>query len=122
MRLGFHADDSGLAHGDEAGVSGGLPVATGLAGRMEEGLYHRNFGQVFSEILKKTGASCYQIHKFTGLDQGYLSRLRSGEKGDPSFQVIVRLCLALAHCSPQFSQYDAEKLFGSVGRSLQVRL
>lgn len=115
-------DESGSAYGDEVDTSSGQPMATMLAGPMEEGLYNHNFSRAFSKALEKTGVTCYQIHNYTGLDQGYLSRLKSGEKGDPSFQVIVRLCVALAHYSSDFTQHDAEKLFGSVGRSLQIRL
>ena len=118
----FDPDESASAYGDEVDTSSGQPMATMLAGPMEEGLYSHDFSRAFSRALEKTGVTCYQIHKYTGLDQGYLSRLKSGEKADPSFQVIVRLCLALAHCSSDFTQHDAENLFGSVGRSLQIRL
>ena len=89
---------------------------------MEDGLYNNNFSQVFSGFLAKTGVTCYQLHRYTGLDEGYLSRLKSGEKQDPSFQTIAKITLAFAHYSRDFSVNHAEALLNSVGRSLRSRI
>jgi transcriptional regulator with XRE-family HTH domain len=88
---------------------------------MEAGLYSSDFSQAFSKALQKTGASCYEVSQYSQVDQAYLSRLRSGEKDDPSAETIMRICLGFAHCSPAFSLWDAERLFNSVGRSLMPR-
>jgi transcriptional regulator with XRE-family HTH domain len=85
------------------------------------GLYSGNFAQVFSELLEKTGVSCYQVSQYSHLNQAYLSRLKSGEKHNPSPEAVVRIALALAHLSPKFTVLDEEKLFKSVGRSLQIQ-
>jgi hypothetical protein len=42
-------------------------------------LYNDDFAKIFSELLGKSGVSCYQISKFMDLDQAYLSRLKNGE-------------------------------------------
>jgi transcriptional regulator with XRE-family HTH domain len=85
---------------------------------MKAGLYSNNFAQVFSELLEKTGVSCYQISQYTNLDEGYLSRLRKGEKCNPSPETIVKIAMAMARFSDKFYLGDAENLFNSVGRSL----
>jgi hypothetical protein len=91
------------------------------AGSIRATLYPNDFSRVFSSLLAKTGVTAYQIAKFTNINEGYLSRLRSGEKRDPSFQIIVKVSIALAHLSPQFALSDAERLFKAVGRSLGSR-
>jgi transcriptional regulator with XRE-family HTH domain len=85
------------------------------------GLYSNGFSQVFSDLLKKTGVACYQISKYAHLDQAYLSRLRNGEKNNPSPETVMKISLALAHLSNKFNLYDVETLFNSVGRSISIR-
>jgi len=87
---------------------------------MEAGLYANNFSQVFSRLLEKIGATCYQISAYSHIDQAYLSRLKSGEKGNPSPEILMRISIAFAHLNPRFTIPDAERLFNSVGRSLRV--
>lgn len=85
------------------------------------GIYKNDFCVVFTELLKKSGVSCYEISHFAHLDEAYLSRLRSGEKNNPSPEVIMRICLAVAHCSKKDKKvrlFDFEALFNAVGRSL----
>lgn len=83
------------------------------------GIYEDNFSVVFAELLKKSGVSCYQINEYTGLDQAYLSRLRSGERTNPGPETVMKISLALAHFSNRITLYDIDYLFHSVGRSLQ---
>jgi transcriptional regulator with XRE-family HTH domain len=85
------------------------------------GLYSKNFSRVFSNMLDKAGVSCYQIHKYTSLDEAYLSRLRNGEKSNPSVETILRIALAMAHYSPKFSVDNAEDLANSVGHTLMPK-
>lgn len=87
---------------------------------METGLYSNDFSQVFAELLKKTGVSCYQISVYSQLDQAYLSRLKSGEKRNPSPEAMVRISLAFARLSPKFTLLDAQRLLKSTGRSLRI--
>lgn len=84
------------------------------------GLYSNCFSEEFSELLDKTGVTCYQLHNYTHLDQGYLSRLKHGKKHNPSPETIVKICLGLVHHSNKIRLSDTEKLFKSVGRSLNL--
>ena len=88
---------------------------------MVTGIYNNDFSLVFSKLLGKTGISCYQIHNFTHIDQAYLSRLRSGEKDNPSPEIIVKICLAFVRLSKNVTLYDIEQLLNSVGRSINLR-
>lgn len=84
-------------------------------------LYSKDFTEVFSNLLEKYGVTCYQISQYSHLDQGYLSRLRNGEKHNPSPETLVKISIALAHSSNKVKLYDIEALFNSVGRSLQIK-
>jgi transcriptional regulator with XRE-family HTH domain len=84
------------------------------------GLYSNNFAQVFSNLLDRTGISCYQINQYTHLDQSYLSRLRNGQKRNPSPETIVKISLGLVHFSDKVGLYDIEALFKAVGRSVLI--
>ena len=81
-------------------------------------IYTNDFSQVFTELLKKYGVTCYQISQFAHLDQAYLSRLKSGERANPSAETIIKISLALTHYSNNINLYDIQRLFKSVGRSL----
>lgn len=81
-------------------------------------IYDNNFSVAFTGLLKRFGVTCYQIGKYTGLDQAYLSRLNNGEKTNPSPETIMKICLALAHYSEKIMLHDLESLFRSVGRSV----
>lgn len=84
------------------------------------GLYLDDFSEVFSKLLEKTGISCYQISQYSHLDQAYLSRLRNGEKRNPSPETLVKISLAFTHYSDKVNLSAIQKLFKSVGRSLHV--
>jgi len=81
-------------------------------------LYGNDFAKVFSDLLDKSGVTCYQLKQYVHLDEAYLSRLRNGQKGNPSPETVVRICLGLAHYTEKLDLSDFEKLFNSVGRSL----
>ena len=83
------------------------------------GLYQNNFTEAFLKLITKSGVTPYQIHQFTHLDQAYLSRLKSGERFNPSVETIMRISLALVSLSNgKIRQHHVEELFNSVGRSL----
>jgi len=69
-------------------------------------------------MLQETGLSCYKIAQFTGLDEAYLSRLRSGGKQNPSVEVVMKISLALTHCSGKITIDDVNLLFRATGRSI----
>ncbi len=86
---------------------------------MREGLYHNRFSEQFTRLLEKSGVSSYAVNKFTGIDEAYLSRLKSGEKNNPSPEIIIRIALALVHYSEKITMSDIEHLFKSAGRSIR---
>ena len=88
---------------------------------MKTGLYSNNFASAFSRILEVGGVSRYKIADFTGLNEGYLSKLCSGEKNNPSPETLVKICIALAHFSEELTLSDLEELFNCVGRSILVK-
>jgi len=81
-------------------------------------LYANDFSKVFSTLLEKSGISCYRISQYTHLDQAYLSRLKTGNKQNPSPETVIKISLALAYYSNQVQLHDIQKLFKSVGRSI----
>ncbi len=84
-------------------------------------LYASDFSRVFSTLLEKNGISCYQISRYTHLDQAYLSRLKNGGKHNPSPETLIKISLALAHYSNQVQLHDIQRLLKSVGRSIITR-
>ena len=83
-------------------------------------LYPNDFTLAFSNLLKKSGVTCYKISQYTHLDQGYLSRLQNGGQNNPSPETIVKIGLALCHFSDKITIHDIEKLLYSTGRSLRI--
>jgi len=88
---------------------------------MRTGLYINDFSKVFSILLKKNGVTCYQISQYTGLDEAYLSRLKNGERNNPSAATIMKIALALTHQSNRIRLWDIEDLFNSAGRSILAK-
>ncbi len=82
------------------------------------GIYPSDFADVFSDILKEYDVSCYKIHQYTHLDQGYLSRLRNGRRINPSPETIVKIALALVHNNNKIKISGINRLFQAVGRSI----
>lgn len=90
-------------------------------GVVKSGIYSSSFAEVFRTLLAETNVSCYQIAEYSHIDEGYLSRLRTGEKHNPSPETIMKIALALAHLSKEITLHELEKLFSSVGRSLRTK-
>jgi len=84
------------------------------------GVYANEFSRVFSALLQETGISCYKISQYTHLDQAYLSRLKIGEKQNPSPETVIKISLAFTHYSKQVQLHAIQRLFRSVGRSLHM--
>lgn len=89
--------------------------------KITKGIYDTKFSTVFSKLLEKTRISCYQIGKYTNVDPAYLSRLKSGEKDNPSPTIIMKISLAIVHLGNNITINDIEELYNSVGRSINLR-
>ena len=78
-----------------------------------------NTGTDFSTTLKflrsKAGKSRYRLAQYTGLTEAYLSRLESGERNNPSRNVVVKLGLALASETSAVTLDDVNQLLLSAG-------
>jgi len=83
-------------------------------------LYKKDFSIVFGQLLEKANISCYRISDFSNIDQGYLSCLRNGTKTNPGPETIMKISLALVHCSEKITLIYIERLFSSVGRSIRI--
>ena len=81
-------------------------------------LYGEDFAKILSNLLDKHGITCYKLAQYSHLDQGFLSRLRSGELKNPSPETVVKISVSLAHWSADITIWDIENLFNACGRSL----
>ena len=86
---------------------------------MVYGIYAQDFAKVFSRLLEENNISCYSISQFTSLDQAYLSRLRGGQKDNPSVATVIKISLALAKLGENIKLHDIKELFNAVGRSIE---
>ena len=77
-----------------------------------------NFAEVFDKTLSKLSVTGSQIAKFTKLDEGYVSKLRSGQKKNPSDETVFKISFAIAHYANKISLDDLECIFNTVGHSL----
>jgi hypothetical protein len=85
------------------------------------GIYSDEFSDIFSNLLEKYDVSCYKIHKYSHLDQGFLSHLRNGQKLNPSPETILKIALTLVHNSSKIKVSEINQLFKAVGRSLNIK-
>ena len=88
---------------------------------MKNRLY-REFKDIFNNLLKKSGVSCYQISEYSLISQTYLSRLRRGVRRNPGPEVIMKIALGIKHYDKHrvINIDDIEQLFNSAGRTLRV--
>ena len=87
---------------------------------IQAGLYSGRFSEKFRGFLVRYRVTCYQISQLSGLSQAYLSRLKSGERQNPSPETIIRIGIAGARLNSQVGEEDVEHLLNSIGRSLRI--
>lgn len=73
------------------------------------------FAAALYRLRLKAGKSRYKLAQWTGLSEAYLLRLESGERGNPSRDVVLLIALALVSGSPSVDVYDVEELTLSAG-------
>ncbi len=68
----------------------------------------------FAVLLKRTrenaGKSRYSLARFSGVDEAYILRLESGERQNPSRDVVVKLALGLVSDSRSVTLDDVNSL------------
>ena len=69
---------------------------------------------MFAETLKrlrvKSGKSGYKLAQYSGLSEPYIHRLETGERANPSRDVVVMLGMALAQGVSSIEIWDVDTL------------
>ena len=74
-----------------------------------------DFGKTLSGLRRRTGKSRYNLAGFTGLSEAYILRLETGERNNPSRDVVLMLALSLARGSDLMEIWDVDGLLLSAG-------
>ncbi len=69
-----------------------------------------NFGKALQTLRKKTGKSRYNLARFSGISEAYILRLETGERSNPSRDVVLMIALSLVQTSNQLEFWDIENL------------
>ncbi len=69
-----------------------------------------NFGQTLRALRTRSGKSRYRLAQFSGIDQGYLLRLETGARTNPSRDVVLMIGFALVENSSTVSLHDVDEL------------
>ena len=54
-----------------------------------------SFAETLKQLRGKAGKSRYKLAQWSGLSEAYLLRLETGERANPSREVVLMLALAL---------------------------
>lgn len=73
------------------------------------------FGETLKALRSKSGKSRYRLAQYTGLNEAYLLRLETGERANPSRDVVLMLGLALVQGSESVGIWDVDILLLSAG-------
>jgi len=74
-----------------------------------------SFAETLKQLRKKAGKSRYKLAQWSGLSEAYLLRLETGERANPSRDVVLMLALALTANSDKLDLFDLEELLWSAG-------
>ena len=74
-----------------------------------------SFAETLKELRKKAGKSRYRLAQWSGLSEAYLLRLETGERANPSRDVVLMLAFALVAESDQIDLFDIEEFLWSAG-------
>ena len=73
------------------------------------------FSEVFKTLRQRAQKSKYRVAQYSGIDQSYILRLETGERANPSRDVVLMLALALVHDSDSVGIHDVEELLMAAG-------
>ena len=71
---------------------------------------NNKFGQLLRQLRIKAGKSRYQLWKFSGIDQSYISKLENGDKVNPSRSTVVLLGMGLLRACDEIDLSDIEEM------------
>ena len=74
-----------------------------------------SFAETLKELRKKAGKSRYRLAQWSGLSEAYLLRLETGERANPSRDVVLMLAFALVAESDKIDLFDIEEFLWSAG-------
>jgi transcriptional regulator with XRE-family HTH domain len=69
-----------------------------------------SFGDTLKALRKKAGKSRYRLAQYSGIDQAYIQRLETGERSNPSRDVVLMIGLALVENLSTVSLHDVDEL------------
>ena len=75
----------------------------------------KEFSEKFRMLRHRAGKSKYRVAQYSGIDQSYVLRLETGEKANPSRDVVLMLALALSNNSDAVGIDDVEELLLAAG-------
>ena len=75
------------------------------------------FNVVLDKLMSKAHVSGYKISNYCHVDEGYVNRLRRGEKHNPSVKVVIKISFALLHYGEKIAISDIAELFEAAGYS-----
>ena len=73
------------------------------------------FGERLKALRVKAKKSRYRLAQYSGIDQAYLLRLESGERTNPSRDIVIMLSLALVENSERVTVHDIDELLLTAG-------
>ena len=73
------------------------------------------FNDTLMKLRQRAGKSKYRLAQFSGIDQAYVLRLESGDRSNPSRDVVLMLALALVENSQAISIDDVDDLLLAAG-------
>ena len=68
------------------------------------------FAETFKRLRIKSGKSGYKLAQYSGLSEPYIHRLETGERANPSRDVVMMLGTALAQGVPSIEIWDIDAL------------
>ena len=69
-----------------------------------------SFGNTLKAVRKKADKSRYRLARYSGIDQAYIQRLETGERSNPSRDVVLMIGFALVENSSTVSLHDVDEL------------
>ena len=73
------------------------------------------FSLILRRLRERSKKSRYRLAQFTGANEAYLHRLESGERQNPSREMVMKLALALVADSSSVTLEDVNDLLLSAG-------
>ena len=73
------------------------------------------FGKTLKTLRLDADKSRYRLAQYSGIDQAYIQRLETGERNNPSRDVVLMLAFALVENSNSVTLHDVDELLLSAG-------